>query len=75
MVGIQAIDRGRWGDLPEAYRRFPPDAPPGWITIAGGMERSLEEVCAANQEYVGRWSLALDLNLILERLRRRKGNR
>jgi N-acetylglucosaminyl-diphospho-decaprenol L-rhamnosyltransferase len=75
LVGIHAIDRGSWEGLPEAYRRFPPDAPPGWITIAEGPNRSLDDICAANQEYVGRWSLALDLNLILERLRRGKGNR
>lgn len=75
LVGIRAIDRGDWEAVSEAYRRFPPDAPPGWITMAEGAKRSLDEICAANQEYVGRWSLALDLNLILERLRRRKGNR
>jgi lipopolysaccharide/colanic/teichoic acid biosynthesis glycosyltransferase len=75
LVGIQEIDREMWERASVAYRRFPPDAPPGWITLAGGPERSLDDICAANQEYVGRWSLALDLNLILERLRRRKGNR
>jgi lipopolysaccharide/colanic/teichoic acid biosynthesis glycosyltransferase len=32
-------------------------------------------VCAANQEYVARWSLALDLNLLLERIKHRKGDR
>jgi lipopolysaccharide/colanic/teichoic acid biosynthesis glycosyltransferase len=75
LVGIHPFDWNRWGDLPEGYRRFPPDAPPGWITLAGRGDRDPGEICAANQEYVGRWSLALDLNLVLERIRRRKGNR
>jgi N-acetylglucosaminyl-diphospho-decaprenol L-rhamnosyltransferase len=75
LVGIHPFDHAQWPELPEAYRRFPPDAPPGWITLAGDTGRSTGELCAANQEYTGRWSLALDLNLILERLRRGKGNR
>lgn len=75
MVGIHPFEAAAWDALPEAYRRFPPDAPPGWITLAGPAARTTEERCAANLEYVGRWSLALDGSLLLDRLRRRKGER
>jgi lipopolysaccharide/colanic/teichoic acid biosynthesis glycosyltransferase len=74
LVGIVPFDAARWAELPERYRRFPPDAAPGWITLAGeATGRSLEEICAANTEYASRWSLALDMTLLLERLRRKRG--
>ncbi|MDM7916602.1 MAG: hypothetical protein QUU85_15270 [Candidatus Eisenbacteria bacterium] len=60
LVGIHPFEASIWPDLPETYRRFPPDAPPGWITLADRHgSRSAEQICAANREYVGRWSLAL----------------
>jgi len=75
LVGIHPFDASQWSDLPESYRRFPPDASPGWITLARDQEGlSLSALCASNVEYVERWSLALDINLILERLRRQRGN-
>jgi lipopolysaccharide/colanic/teichoic acid biosynthesis glycosyltransferase len=73
IVGIAPLEVSRWEQCSVAYRRSPPDAPPGWIYLAeGAAERSAAEVCARNLEYVARWSLALDMNLFLERLRRRK---
>ena len=76
LVGIHPFDRMQWDELPESYRRFPPDAAPGWITLSGGAGgQSLTALCAANLEYVGRWSLALDMNLILEHFRRHGGQR
>jgi GT2 family glycosyltransferase/lipopolysaccharide/colanic/teichoic acid biosynthesis glycosyltransferase len=75
LVGIHPFGSDEWDALPESYRRFPPDAAPGWITLAGEQGYgSLAAVCASNSEYVARWSLALDVNLILERLRRHRGN-
>jgi GT2 family glycosyltransferase/lipopolysaccharide/colanic/teichoic acid biosynthesis glycosyltransferase len=73
LVGIAPLDPARWDACSQAYRRSPPDAPPGWIHLAGDLEeRTTDEICARNSEYVSRWSLALDMNLILERFRRRK---
>jgi lipopolysaccharide/colanic/teichoic acid biosynthesis glycosyltransferase len=76
LVGIVPLDAARLSELPEAYRRFPPDATPGWITLAGNAPaRSITELSALNREYAGRWSLALDVSLLLGRLQQRKGNR
>lgn len=75
VVGIRAFSADEWSELPESYRRFAPDAAPGWITMAGPPEQPAAIVCAANQEYVARWSLALDLSLFLERVKLRKGDR
>ena len=76
LVGIVPFEAERVGELPEAYRRFPPDASPGWITLAGeASARSVAELSALNREYAGRWSLALDTSLLLRRLQRRKGDR
>jgi lipopolysaccharide/colanic/teichoic acid biosynthesis glycosyltransferase len=73
LVGIAPLDTARWESCSEAYRRSPPDAAPGWLHLAGELEgRTTDEICARNSEYVSRWSLALDMDLILERLRRRK---
>jgi hypothetical protein len=75
VVGIHPFDANLWPELPESYRRFAPDAAPGWITLAGPPGQPAPALCAANQEYVARWSLALDLSLLLERIKRRKGDR
>jgi lipopolysaccharide/colanic/teichoic acid biosynthesis glycosyltransferase len=76
VVGIAPLERERWEQCPESYRRSPPDAPPGWIHLAPSPgARPVAESCLRNLEYVARWSLALDMNLILERLRRRKESR
>jgi GT2 family glycosyltransferase/lipopolysaccharide/colanic/teichoic acid biosynthesis glycosyltransferase len=75
VVGIHPFDAELWPELPESYRRFAPDAAPGWVTLANPPGQSVPAVCAANQEYVARWSLALDLNLLLERIKHRKGDR
>lgn len=73
LVGIVPIEVSRWHDAPEAYRRLPPDAAPGWITLAGEtIGHPIDKVCAANREYAGRWSLALDMNLLLGSLKGRK---
>ncbi|MBD3162153.1 MAG: glycosyltransferase [Candidatus Eisenbacteria bacterium] len=67
VVPLEERDRAR---LPEGYLRFPPDAAPGWATLAGDPTgRDLEELCAINQEYAGRWSLALDLEILMRKLR------
>jgi len=76
LVGIVPFDAARWSELPEAYRRFPPDMPPGWIALAGETSgRSLAELSALNREYAGRWSLAFDMSLLLRRLQGKKGDR
>ena len=76
LVGVVPLDAERLDELPETYRRSPPDAPPGWITLAGpAAGRSIAELSALNREYTGRWSLALDTSLLLRRLQRRKGDR
>lgn len=75
LVGIHPFESAMWDGLPETYRRFPPDALPGWITLAGKPTgQNIQSLCAWNIEYVERWSLALDLTLILERFRRDRGN-
>jgi hypothetical protein len=75
LVGIHPFESVEWNDLPESYRRFPPDAAPGWVTLAGKPGgQSLQALCSSNLEYAERWSLALDINLVLERLKGNRGN-
>lgn len=70
-VGIAPFTADQWALLAAGYRRLPPDAPPGWITLGGSSGSTLESMCGANREYVGRWTLALDVQLVLKSIRGR----